>query len=1448
MIQPSLPGWEKAPVRLLHLKDELAVASPPGWRPNRLILQTYWLCGYEEFHFVQGRLVLRGANGSGKSTVLVSAITLILDMEKRRERLDTFGGQGRGAAYYLIGTPDATPESDFYYFERTGYVALEFIDRDGRFFTIGVGLYTTRHRPDQSVDAWGFVIIDKRRIGTDFHLYDAAMLPLSARALREKLGAGGQVFDRSSEYQARVNASLFGLETAAEYDFLLSLLLQLRSPKLNKDTRPSDIRAMLAASLPPLPADLLGQAVQIIEDIDVCLERLEETEAQHQAIVAVDDRQALYLNQLAQREAVAYLVADRSLQEARQAEGRARDRLAEAETALRDTQELLARNNTAEQQARGRLDALESHEALRGQQALEVVAGDLEKARITWQTATESRKQSLAALERAELRRQDQSSRWQEFRQGVQQQVATLKSVAEEAAWPLARMQAEQMEKAGAELPPQPPPEDRLLQTLALPVISSAAGERERALRQAQAALQAEEQAQSQHQLALAGVERERSALAEAGQLLAKAEIDLAARQQEAAEAITSWRAWCQTAQVAEAALEQALLLLADFAPEHEMGRLRQVRQPLVEQLAGQRQQWNDQAARVLVERRRREEERDELRHQLAEWEGEKDPAPPRRSGQEEARRLLTQHGIPAIPLYASCEFVSTLSQEAAAQLEQTLEEAGVLDALVVPADAAEQVAAILESAGLGDHWLRPVVGFSAGRGGPDYPLHVAPAGLAAARVDSLLTVLQPVDGHPAAGDIKAALAGIAWFAFSAALDASDTPYAVAPGAWRWGALAGRAERRPDPVVIYVGEANRRRRREALIAELKEQIQRIDAVIWDLTDKLDNVRKQLNQLQLEQEALESLPAWDALWAAARDVQAAKRQVTRCASALREAEAGANREYQALLAARAELQQVLADTPEARGRNREGIAALINDTRRCVDQWRQAERLAASLARLRSDFAQALVELAAAQARLRSDEAALATAGNHVEELAARHAAMLEHLQQLGVDIVALHREIGELKSTLDRLRQESNQLLSRRGKAENDVVHATQTLEQAAHELQARRDAEIAQRQLFAQQLQAYPTLAKHLAMFDTPETGPRTAAADLLRARRTDEAHLQEAVEKGLREALQQLTMEMSATRSILAEYGPELLDGLVTFREMGAVIPPYRLRQKLHDDLTIQRQVLREKESELYENIILREIARHIRERIALAQHWCDKVNSLLTGRQLSNGEVLSIQWRPCPPDRLTGYDPSRVVALLRRDVEILTDAEVTELVEHFRQRVGEVRLRYKQNTLGEQTFALALEEALDYRNWFEFHLHSKLPGEERKELTDMRFAARSGGEKSLAMFIPILAAVHARYKAASPDAPRLIGLDEAFAGVDDHNIGEMFRFLVELDFSWIMTSEKLWGVGAALPGCSTYELVKGSGGVVTPVWFVWDGRRLVDGLTTGDNGAVADGVGGE
>ena len=64
---------------------------------------------------------------------------------------------------------------------------------------------------------------------------------------------------------------------------------------------------------------------------------------------------------------------------------------------------------------------------------------------------------------------------------------------------------------------------------------------------------------------------------------------------------------------------------------------------------------------------------------------------------------------------------------------------------------------------------------------------------------------------------------------------------------------------------------------------------------------------------------------------------------------------------------------------------------------------------------------------------------------------------------------------------------------------------------------------------------------------------------------------------------------------------------------------------------------------------------------------------------------------------------------------------------------------------------SYQYIIKEVLDFRRWFEFKLMYTTPRQNKKELTDNEFYRLSGGEKALAMYIPLFAAVNARYDGA-------------------------------------------------------------------------------------------------
>ncbi|PRY10233.1 SbcC/MukB-like Walker B domain-containing protein [Kineococcus rhizosphaerae] len=102
-------------------------------------------------------------------------------------------------------------------------------------------------------------------------------------------------------------------------------------------------------------------------------------------------------------------------------------------------------------------------------------------------------------------------------------------------------------------------------------------------------------------------------------------------------------------------------------------------------------------------------------------------------------------------------------------------------------------------------------------------------------------------------------------------------------------------------------------------------------------------------------------------------------------------------------------------------------------------------------------------------------------------------------------------------------------------------------------------------------------------------------------------------------------------------------------------------------------------------------------------------------------------------------------------------------------------------------------------------------------------------SGGEQVLAASVPLFAAASAHYRSAgNPDAPRIITLDEAFAGVDDTARADYLGLLAQFDLDVVMTSEREWACYPQVPGIGISHLSRVAGvDAVLVTSFRWDGR---------------------
>ena len=289
------------------------------------------------------------------------------------------------------------------------------------------------------------------------------------------------------------------------------------------------------------------------------------------------------------------------------------------------------------------------------------------------------------------------------------------------------------------------------------------------------------------------------------------------------------------------------------------------------------------------------------------------------------------------------------------------------------------------------------------------------------------------------------------------------------------------------------------------------------------------------------------------------------------------------------------------------------------------------------------------------------------------------------------------------------------------------------------------------------------------------------------------------------------------------------------ISARYQGVKISFSSLLTHLEEDIEELENLIKDGDRELFEDILANTVSRKIRGKINASNTWVQKMNSLMNGMNTSSGLKLSLRWRSKTAEQEDQLDTKELVDLLKKDYRLMSEEEASRLSAHFRSKVAEAR-RNARDSAGMISFYQIMKDTLDYRKWFEFQLECQKTGEKKKELTDRVFFTFSGGEKAMSMYVPLFSAVAAKYAGAREDAPKMISLDEAFAGVDEMNIRDMFRLIVEFEFNFMINSQILWGDYDTVSGLAIYQLIRPENAkFVSVIRYIWNGKVKV--MLTGE-----------
>ncbi len=1346
------------------------------WEMNRAGLLNFWYYDEETFHFRDGKLLLRGTNGSGKSVTMQSFLPVLLDGKKSPDRLDPFGSKARKMEDYLLGEKEVSGRD-----ERTGYLYIEYkMQGSEQYVTTGIGMQAKRGK---TLKSWYFIINDNRRVGHDFelaHSHGDGKVPFSAKELENRIGQGGYVVGSQREYMELVNKHVFGFQSAEAYEDLIKLLIQLRSPKLSKDFKPTVIYEILEAALPPLTDDELRHLSDTIENMDQASQQLEQLEREAQSIQRLENVYQLYNKYILAERARQWETADQRYENASAEVKKLERYLEESRVQIQEMESSKIsfenQKNLMEQERK----LLQNHEVWKLEETKsekKQAAGNLreEISRLAekYKKLNGKYHEAWRTKEKLELELAEQQGQEREL-------LAELSLDAEEAAFHQHEVNVkdyQRFESADYDF-----------------AVWKKEAKEHRTLLEGLEKLAIEEERLKQEQMKLQRDSSDKKALLDGHQKdLDHLNAWFDSQQRELEQDIFRWMEEHQELQYSSESRQEIARAIHGLYSENRYDLVRDKLLASIQDYEADAKANIEKVKGQIEEKNAVIEETKDFLHQLK---NQKMIDPARAEGTKAHRVSLQEKGAAFIPFHAAVEFKEHVTDEQRDRIESALKVTGLLDSLITNDSFTPEEDAVL---------------------------HAEPRLLGYTLADYLMPDLE--DGSPISNTLVDEVLR------SIPLEREAGGFSLdVDGTYSVGCLVGHAPR--EGASKFIGRTSRKRHQREQIQEWTEK----------LNQHMEELSSLTNLLYFYQENLKNAVTWkqelpqDHLLADLHDQVLQKKQEI-------------NKEKELLQRIDDEWKKIIEQHGRVKGNLRERGIHLNIDLQKAVIE--EALKFANSYEAYLNNLSQTALTLRHIMANLASTAEKLTELEEDVDSVKGEQNVKESRQKQLQREIESIEEQlklegidqVRERIQTVQRLLKEAEeqlrQLLEQLPQKRADEGRGLEKLEEANQRLSFWRNMAAACKTQADEEMKrgfvgAEPDYASILKLYgDLLAKHDRAKLLEqLTKAFINEQIHLTEYRMFDYTESMDEPDWFREGLddhfQPFINEWHQLKSRRLIQLDYHGQRVSPDYVAKALQAELADQRSWLDEQDRQLYEDIIVNSVGRILRNRIQRAQQWVKEMDKIMSERDNSSGLIFSIAWKPLTAESENEIDTGELVKLLQRNSKFLSEEDLNKITGHFQSRIEKakelIQLRNEGSTLHQ-----VLKEVLDYRKWFTFVLSFRRENEPKRELTNNAFFKFSGGEKAMAMYIPLFTAAFSRYKEADGAAPYIISLDEAFAGVDENNIRDMFEVVEQLGFNYIMNSQALWGDYDTISSLSIAELVRPKNAdYVTVIRYEWDGRQ--------------------
>lgn len=1319
---------------------------------HRLGLVDFWFYVNEEFQFNDGHMLLRGSNGSGKSVTMQSFIPLLLDGNKSSERLDSFGTRSRKIENYLI-------EEDGDRDDRIGYLYLEFKREDSDVYkTIGMGLHARRNKP---VDAWYFVIEDNQRINIDLSLMEHN-LALTKQMLKNKLGS--QVMDNQKEYMDKVNSSLFGFPNREDYKEAISLLMQLRSPKLSNSLKPTMINEILSNSLQPLSEDDLRPMSEAIANMDEIKDQLDALKLSYTAAKGIASTYDQYNHVILDSKAVAYLQKELDYNTSHKVI-EAIEKEIKSDTYKQEVaQETLL-------QLRQEQRILEEEKAGLVKQDIVALADDVarHKEELLMQTSSFEMKEKQEEdkdNQRIDIKNQLQKQR--DKKDQIKMDVQTIFHNIDDLQTSLDFEEHQALH-------------DDVYDHLEKPYDYSYTEKRMKeelnSLKDGLMHFQTIHNIESQQQYYLNQREELEIKKEKTESTLLQYQMLFGEMLDEYKERFSTWNTHNRMMQLDDNAMRSLFSVLQQFEVDDCYGKINDILHDLYfkkyQELTTSKTELDILLKKIYSELLAQQKEIDE-------WTNMKDPTPLMDTFVLENRESLRNHQISHIPLYKLLDFAEDVSGDSQNHFEELLLRSGLLNALVVNREDKTIVLELCE-------------------GGADYYVFTDQDVNAMNLIYITKTMAEEHD--------------IASLLTCLSIETKDIQgydsYFEHP------LLTGTISKQVE--TTFIGERSRERYRALKLLQLHEELKKTE---YEKSHKEALLNENLEDLKCLAEEYSSYPKEEDLGLAKQQIKITEDEIEDIIHKTKNVSHEIHLMEQEIMLEKQIISKIatslgIASTNvifETRKDNFEEYIEYIQKLKDHHKSYISCHEICNVLQIQFKDLQQDVDILRVECKDVRQQ----------MEILQMRITQKEKQLSNLGYEDV-IHR-LDEIQSRL----QELPKLISKEdqtvGNLSKSISQAQDKLIESKQEKTLRQDEKDQAFEQYVSEVRLQYVIKDETQYGDVKETH-----------RFIEKAYPQPKRKDTLANDLQTsfymhrgVLQDYNLSRITLFEESEKTARIDITARYQGLRISFFELLVNLSNDIEKQSVLLEDSDRALIEDILVNTISKKIRNHIQNSKRWVAIMNRYMDAMNTSSGLKLNLQWKSHKAENEEELNSEKLVELLEKDVRILKDVDRKRLSTHFRSKITTARKLSEQQD-SHESFHQVMRNVMDYRTWFDFRILSQKTGEKKKELTNNAFYAFSGGEKAMAMYIPLFSAVAAKFEGAREDAPLLIALDEAFAGVDEKNINNMFDLIGKFKFDYIMNSQVLWGDYPSVKALAIHELFRPENArYVTAISYEWNGHR--------------------